>query len=281
MRRFSSHWLSLREPYDARARNQAILELVLSSFRHRCLITIADLGAGSGGALRALAPHFPVEQHWRLFDNDHDLLMRARRMTSASIHVEAIPIDLSRELYSALEGQIDLVTCFALLDLASERWIEQFVSAIAARGLPVYATLTYNGGISISPADRFDDMIISALNDHQRTDKGFGPALGPESAAWAASRFEALGYTVVRGRSDWILELADRDIQMELLSDWAGAATKVGHALTDVADWLSRRREPLGASQSSIRIGHTDFWAFQTGTHAPDRAKSNNTSSPS
>jgi hypothetical protein len=244
-------------------------------------MTIVDLGSGSGSAVRALAPHLPVEQHWRLFDDDRDLLMLARRITSSSIHVEAIPVDLGPKLDAALEGPADLITCFAFLDLASERWLEQLASAAAARELPVYATLTYDGRISISPTDEFDPVIVNALNAHHRVDKGFGPALGPASAACAVNRFGTVGYSVVRGRSDWILQPEDRDIQMELLSDWAGAAKKIGCASNDVADWLNRRRELVAASQSTIRVGHTDFWACQTGTRAPDRSKSNSTSSPS
>jgi hypothetical protein len=278
---FSSHWLSLREPYDARARHRAILEIVVSSFGHRSALTIADLGAGSGAALRALAPHFSVEQHWRLLDNDRNLLAWARRMTSANIHVEAIPIDLGRELDAALEGPIDLVTCSALLDLVSEPWLEQFASAVAARRLPVYATLTYDGRISLSPGDRFDGAIVRAVNDHQRRDKGFGPALGPISAARAVARFETFGYSVVSERSDWLLESGDRDIQTQLLSGWATAASEIGCGPEEVADWLKRRHELVAAGRSRIRVGHTDFWACRTGTRTPDRSKSNKTSSSS
>ena len=53
---------------------------------------------------------------------------------------------------------------------------------------------------------------------HQRTDKGFGPALGPVGAAAAISRFEALGYSVVQGTSDWVIGTADQEIQNELLA---------------------------------------------------------------
>ena len=56
---------------------------------------------------------------------------------------------------------------------------------IAARALPVYAALTYDGRIDLSPADPLDATIASAVNAHQHTDKGFGPALGPSAAAAA------------------------------------------------------------------------------------------------
>jgi hypothetical protein len=54
-------------------------------------------------------------------------------------------------------------------------------------------------------------------------------------------------------------------MQLEILSGWASAARETGEPLAQIAGWLSRRREIAAAGQSSIRIGHTDFWAAQTG----------------
>jgi hypothetical protein len=228
---FSSRWLSLREPYDTQARNQSVFDSIVSSYRHRSSpMTIVDLGCGDGAAVRALALHLPVEQRWRLFDNDRHLLARAGQITFADVYIEPIALDLSLELETALERPSDLITCFALLDLVSEDWLEQFASMVVGRGLSVYAALTYDGRITTSPADAFDQSIIQTINDDQRKDKGFGPALGPTSAAWASARFEALGYSVIRGASDWMLAPTDRDIQMELLSGWALAASDHGLA---------------------------------------------------
>ncbi len=70
--------------------------------------------------------------------------------------------------------------------------------------------------------------IVAAVNAHQRTDKGFGPALGPAAAALAIARFEALGYSVVHGASDWVIGPDDRDIQTEMLTGWASAAREIG-----------------------------------------------------
>ena len=114
----------------------------------------------------------------------------------------------------------------------------------------------------MTPADSADKKIIAAVNAHQRTDKGFGPALGPTAAAAAFERFERVGYSVLQGQSDWVFAPHDREIQLEMLSGWAAAARDVDDVpLPDVIGWLKRRRDLVAAGQSSMRVGHTDFFA--------------------
>ena len=136
---------------------------------------------------------------------------------------------------------------------------------ISARSIPLYAAISHDGRIEFVPPDPFDTMIVAAVNLHQRTDKGFGPALGGTSAPFAITRLRSLGYSVIHGTSDWVLEPHDCDIQMELFSSWAAAARQTGQMAVDTVDWLARRRESVAARQSSIRVGHVDFWARKTG----------------
>jgi hypothetical protein len=107
---------------------------------------------------------------------------------------------------------------------------------------------------------------MAAVNTHQRTDKGFGPALGPTAVSIAIARFRSLGYSVLHGTSDWAIGPDDRDIQLEILAAWAGAAREMGISPSDTIGWLNRRRGFVTAGRSSIRIGHADFWARQIGT---------------
>ena len=94
---------------------------------------------------------------------------------------------------------------------------------------------------------RLDSAVIDAVNQHQRGDKGFGPALGPAAAAAAPGRFEAVGYTVVQGASDWVFGPKDTEIQTEVLTGWAVAAREIGSI-------LDRRHHQLaGAPARSYR----------------------------
>jgi len=265
---FSADWLALREPHDARARNSAVLNAVVTSFAGNRSVRIVDLACGTGSTVRALAPRFPAEQNWRLADNDLSLLARASAMARpAGVTLTAIPIDLNHDLEAALDGPIDLVTTSALLDLVSEDWLERLAVETQARSIPIYAALSYDGRIDISPSHPFDAEIITAVNAHQRRDKGFGPALGPMVARTAVARFEALGCSVVQGAADWVIGASDRKFQMEIFSGWAGAARETGDlALSDTVEWLTFRRDAVAAGRSSVRVGHVDFFARLTGS---------------
>jgi hypothetical protein len=201
---FSADWLSLREPYDARARNPAVLDALAAAVANHPSIAIVDLACGTGATLRAISSRLPPRQSWRLVDNDLRLLARVASAAKEEDLV-TIPIDIARDLEAALDQPVDLVTTSALLDLVSANWLERLAIEISARGLPIYAALTYDGRVTFDPADPVDAMIIEAVNRHQRGDKGFGPALGPTAAIEAIARFEGLNYAVVHGTSDWSL----------------------------------------------------------------------------
>jgi len=186
---------------------------------------------------------------------------------SPDVTVTALQLDLNRNLEVALGGPVDLVATSALLDLVSESWLEHLATAIAAHSIPFYAALTYDGRIALSPADPLDEAIITAFNTHQRTDKGFGPALGPAAVCSAIRRFETQSYSVAHGTSDWHFDSDDREMQNEILAGWASATREIGAlSFADTNAWLTRRRAAVAAGESSIRVGHVDIFAAPMGT---------------
>jgi hypothetical protein len=260
---FSVEWLSLRESYDQRARNSEVLASVTSLLKSRSAVRLVDLACGAGSTLRTLGPHLPARQHWDLVDNDPHLLDAAcREKPSSEVSLKTLRLDLSSDIEVALDPPSDLVTVSALLDLVSEAWLDRFARHAAARALPVYAALTYDGRIELSPSDPSDAAVAGAVNAHQLTDKGFGPALGSSGAIAAISRFEALGYSVLQGYSDWVIGTADREIQIELLDGWRFAARQMGSLpALEIDDWLVRRRASVDRRASTMRVGHVDFFA--------------------
>ena len=198
-------------------------------------VTIVDLACGTGSTFRALAPRC-ARGRTGGWSTTTSACWRARRRPSPAEHHDTdVPIDLNHDLEAALDGAVDLVTTSALLDLVSDDWLERFVVETAARRLPVYAALSYDGRIEFDAGRPADKAIVAAVNAHQRTDKGFGPALGPAAAQTAIERFERVGYSVVQGAVRLGVRSEDREIQIEMLSGWAAAAREIGDM--PLAEW--------------------------------------------
>jgi len=264
---FSADWLALREPYDLAARNPAVLDEVAGAFADQHSISVVDLGCGTGSTLRAVAKRLPSCQSWRLVDNDLGLLARAANLAQPSgISIVTKPVDLVRDLELALEGPLDLVTISALLDLVSLEWLDRLAIEVAARRLPVYAAVTYDGRVGIEPSESADLEILACVNAHQRTDKGFGPALGSSAGARAVQRFVQVGYEVAQGHSDWRLGSGDRAIQEALFAGWAELAMQSGKVSSGVvSSWLACRRSHLAGGRSCLTVGHLDMFARPIG----------------
>lgn len=260
---FPADWLARREPYDRRARNRDVLAAVGKHLAALRSVTVVDLACGTGATLRAITEALPARQTWRLVDNDLSLLARTPQATQPEKTIRTVPVDLVHDLEAALDGPVDLVTTSAFLDLVSAPWLERLVTEVAARQLPFYAALSYDGRIALEPADSGDEAIVAAFNRHQRTDKGFGPALGPAAITTAAALFERIGYAIVQGRADWDLGPAD-DLQVDVLAGFAAAALAVGAPAVEAETWISRRKYLLAQQRSTLRVGHVDLFAFPT-----------------
>jgi hypothetical protein len=98
--------------------------------------------------------------------------------------------------------------------------------------------------------------MLAAFHHHQRGDKGFGPAAGPEATEALAQAFRKAGTAVTVGESPWQLGAAQSDLVRELAAGIAAAVTETGHVSPEaITGWLEAKR---GAS---VTIGHQDLWA--------------------
>jgi hypothetical protein len=96
------------------------------------------LPSGAGATLRALAPHLPALQNWKVADNDLDPWVGAAAAFHPRAGVTTTPIDLVRDIKAAIDSSLDPVTTSALLDLVSDSWLQRLVTDVAARRLPFY-----------------------------------------------------------------------------------------------------------------------------------------------
>ena len=276
---FSEGWLSLREPADHAARSLSLTQAVFDELSPDAPLRILDLAAGTGSNLRYLTsgpaggsapakglvgagprarpePSRRVRPNWLLVDHNPALLARV----PASPDVETRCLDLSTlEDCAIFEGR-SLVTASALLDLVSEEWLRALAARCAGSGAAVLFALSYDGRVIWTPEDPDDAAVVASVNEHQLTDKGFGPALGPDATDVAARCFEGVGYRVRRAASDWLLTPESRALQSQLIEGWAQAATEMSPVRTRVIDgWRDRRLAHVAAGWSEVLVGHQDL----------------------
>jgi hypothetical protein len=248
---FSADWLALRAPADSAARSERVVAFVARPFQGRLL----DLGGGTGANIRYLASRLPSPQHWTLVDDDPLLIE----------HVPAAVATRRADLTAAVEDTelfrgCALVTASALLDLVSERWLAALIRRCRAVDAAVLFALSYDGRIVCTPPEPEDEDVRQLVNAHQKTDKGFGPALGPGAPARAVALLLAAGYDVTQGQSDWHLGPGAAALQRALVDGWAAAASEMASGRTaSIEGWRTRRLAHVDAGRSHMTVGHVDI----------------------
>lgn len=274
---FTDDWLALREPADHRARSHAIEQQLARHLADVEEQRIVDLGAGTGSNLRALAPRLGLRQHWTLLDHDGGLADAARARLAAcadswhrdgeslvlalgprTVRVDFAIADLAADPAAPRAFAPHLVTASAFYDLVSAAWCHRLAAALAGTGIALHAALTCDGGDAWSPPHPDDAAIAAGFKAHQSTDKGFGPAAGPQATAVLAAALAGAGFAVETAASPWRLGLQEQALMARLAEGSAGAAVESG--LVDAARghaWAQAR-----AAAEACIIGHLDLLAL-------------------
>jgi SAM-dependent methyltransferase len=276
---FPVDWLTAREPYDHAARSFGLADRFAAALGPTP--RLIDLGSGTGSNLRYLAPRIAGPHRWRCLDNDPALLRAAPRALQrwagerdwatrldgedlvlardgGEIVVTFVLGDLARGGLSEEPG-VAGVTGSALLDLTSAAWLDSLAEACGGR--PLLMALSFDGRLAFGPAAPEDEEVCQQFRAHQRTDKGFGAALGPEAAAYLGQRLTARGWAVTMERSDWSLGPSDQALLRATLD---GIIVAVREVAPDrrLGRWAARRREQLAGGDLRLTVGHVDLLAL-------------------
>jgi len=275
---FSAQWLALREPADHRARARALQDKICEQLAtvaraEQRAVRLIDLGCGSGSNLRALAIALPAQQHWTLVDYDPLLLAAARtalitwadqvvsdsevltlRKNDKTIAIEFAQVDLARDIERVLAWPADAITAAAFFDLVAESWLIRFCQALRTT---LYTVLTYDGFEQWLPAHASDASILKAFHAHQKTDKGFGVAAGPEAAAIMQRELTGCGFQVDLAPSPWQINQGEAALIRALATGSAAAVRETGLLTAqEVERWQAAR-----ITAQHCTVGHWDILA--------------------
>lgn len=275
---FSAQWLALREPADHRARDRTLQNKVCEQLANvarteQRAVRLIDLGCGSGSNLRALATSLPEQQHWTLVDYDPLLLAAARaaliawadevindstsltlRKNNKILEIEFSQVDLARDIERVLAWPADVITAAAFFDLVAESWLVRFCQALRTT---LYTVLTYDGSEQWLPPHSADSAMLKAFHAHQKTDKGFGVAAGPDATSAMQRELTARGFQVTLASSPWKIDQTEAALIHALATGSAAAVRETGLLNElEVNQWLTARM-----SAQHCMVGHWDILA--------------------
>ncbi len=288
MNDFSADWLARREAIDAASRSVELNAALCRGLAKETPLKIVDLGSGTGSNLRYLAPLLEGPQEWLLVDHDAKLMAELPThmhswaetngfsLETQSQHTTVggasfqcrygcVNLDLATELDQVPLAGCHLLTASALLDLVSAQWLNELAARCQSAHTAILFALTYDGQIAWSPTDPEDAYISDLVNRHQLTDKGFGPALGPNAAQACVACFTERGYRIRAQPSEWRLGSQHQALQQELLQNWSEATLEVRpNGGSRIRTWVQRRSSNIRAGRSALVVGHADVLGWPT-----------------
>lgn len=268
---FDADWLVLREPVDHRSRARSLVNELRQEGVRRGWTRLVDLGSGTGSNLRYVSARVPWAREWTAVDHDAELLESVTSPSPAH-SVRRVHGDLSRDGLEAVGGS-HVVTASALLDLVSEAWLRELRDRVVEAGAAVYVALSYDGAIQwtaegadgVDPvAAGIDALVRDAVNEHQRTDKGLGTALGPDATEAAERLFREVGWEIRTEPSPWVLRGPDDErLLARLVEGWVEAAVEMRpeHGLR-IRAWGEGRIRDVVTGAVTLRVGHRDLLAL-------------------
>lgn len=258
---FDKEWLRLREPADRAARSSSLVETVKTYIESHSQHVVMDIGCGTGSTFRTLSPLL-ADVDWKLLDYEAVLLDEAKRQIGSRDDVSFHCADLNT-LDERLLADVAVVTASALFDLCSEDFCRRFVERLARKKIGLYAALNYDGVMEWSIKHPLDKAVVADFNAHQRTDKGFGPALGPDASDYLSGLCEDAGFSIETASSPWELGPESEALQIEFLAGLSTPIQEIGNIdPTEFKQWLDFRLSRVGVDGSRCIVGHTDFLAL-------------------
>ena len=262
----------LKEAADRRVSNGDVTDALAGWFEGRTSLDVLDLHAGTGAAVRAIAPLLAPDQSWTLICRDaaEEALARdhlTRWAPAAHVTGDGLLLDRQGQKIAIQFRHHDVVAAsgalagpapaLVVVDDDLMRYpapvVRKLVAVLADRRSVVLARLVYDGRLKLQPHHAADGAMTAALNRRLMRDEGYGEALGPQAANEFGEQLRLSGYSVIEGPSNLHLRAAEAPLIRAVQRRMAEAQRLVAQGHDKMIDaWVARPRRTLEISQTDL-----------------------------
>ena len=286
--KFSKSWINMRVDYDNISRSTVLVDHI-NKLPQEDDIDLIDLYCGSGNFLvwsldknilfdncilvdhdikllksiksnlrTHLRPMYSIQSN----TNNLDLLIKRNSETLSSVSIKKNDCDGYR--YSS--GKFHVISYSAALDIMSKPSISSALKRIKKNNI-LYFSLCFNGQVRWAPTNTFDKYILTFFNNHQRSDKGFGKALGSKSIEFLKQKADKLNLSVTIKDSPWIIKnISNKDkvfMKRYLLDIKKSLFHMEGIDKDILRKWYQDKKFEIDNIKIQLYVGHNDILLYK------------------
>ena len=286
--KFSKSWINMRVDYDNISRSTVLVDH-LNKLSPEHDVDLIDLYCGSGNFLiwsfnknilfnncilldhdikllksiksnlrTHLRPMYSIQSN----TNNLNLLIKRNSKTLSSISIKKNDCDG----YRYLSEKYHVISYSAALDIMPKPSIVSALKSIKKNNI-LYFSLCFNGQVRWTPTNTFDKYILTFFNNHQRSDKGFGKALGYKSIEFIRQKSDKLNLNMTVKDSPWIIKnkfSKDKAFMKRYLLDIKKSLFHMEGIDKDILrKWYQDKKSEIDNKKIQLYVGHSDILLFK------------------
>lgn len=205
-----------------------------------------------------LRPKYDIQSN----TNNLDFIIKKNSETISSISIKKNNCDDYR--YSTKKYHV--ISYSAALDIMSKSSIGVALKRIKKNNI-LYFSLCFNGQVRWTPTNTFDKYILTFFNNHQRSDKGYGKALGCKSIQYVRDKADKLNLNIAIKDSPWNIKNKsnkDKVFMKRYLLDIKKSLFHMEGIDKDILrKWYQDKKSDIDDKNIKLYVGHNDILLYK------------------